>query len=773
MNGTSAGKILRILNKYGAVFLLWLLCAVSISAALYIYTDSVINLYTAAGSAAAAGLIWLFGKLRKKKFGGSLYFGILIALCVIVPSLFIGRSWQDRFAFIRWFFSGAQAEETRVSFMLTFTPLIVFFLTSALYYFTRIIYRSSMLTLVSLIPFALAVKAAVQLPYAYAATAASIDLVFFIADGHKKFLAGSSSEGTAGSALTVYTDFALAAVMLALLVPKPSVTPYYDKFDAMVSMFSFGGSGETEYQGEYKETSGQTDEFLKSESVLLYIMSSSEPTYMKTQVFNEYDSAAGLWNGYSEISGSKDWEEDAQLMDLEKLVSAAGTVIGKNSADAEEYSYGEEDILLNRYPWAEKLIGLADGGAFRDRQQYSVVYAQNFPAVYLPAPLRTMDISISERGVMWTARSDEGEVFTNMPLLSPNVSYTVRYYSENTQKSLIKSGLCNISADDWHDFLFDLWLESEAGSEESAVLDRFFAESISASAYRESFDTEISPELKALAEELTAGLEYDCQKAQAIENFFTDGSFLYDLSFEPPEDSDTPEYFVFESRTGICSDFARAYVLLARAAGLTARYAEGFVPQPSADTAGTYFIYSDNAHAYPEVYIPMAGWTRFEPTPSNYLGRGGNRTSEDGATDYTAAALTAAVFIAGFGVFILLILFSPKIAEGIFRARAKHAGCGKGVIMLYNRHVRNAENSFKESCRAFTPEQMERIADEKTGQSLEPLTKPFTQVCYGGKEIGRETFEGAYECYKTQAKAMRKLGKKRKKFPQKINKTEG
>ena len=175
---------------------------------------------------------------------------------------------------------------------------------------------------------------------------------------------------------------------------------------------------------------------------------------------------------------------------------------------------------------------------------------------------------------------------------------------------------------------------------------------------------------------------------------------------------DTPEYFLFESRTGICSDYARAYVLLARAAGLTARYAEGFVPQPSPETVGTYFIYSDNAHAYPEVYIPVAGWTRFEPTPAGYIGSGGNGASEDGGGDYTALILTAAVFAVGFGIFIVLVLLSPKIAEGVFRLRAKRAGCGKGVIMLYNRHIKNAERRFGKSFAAFTPEQMEHFADE-------------------------------------------------------------
>ncbi|MBD5138995.1 MAG: transglutaminase domain-containing protein [Ruminococcus sp.] len=754
----AAEKIFRILKKHGEIFLLWLLCVVSISASLYIYTENAIDIYIIAGAAAAAGLIKFFDFLRSKKLGGLIYFGTLITLGMIVPSVFVGGAWEDRFAFIRWFFSGAQAEETRVSFMLTLMPMMTFFLASAYYYFTRIIYRSSMLALVSLIPFALAVKAAAVLPFAYAAAIASVNLIFFIIDGRKRLLKGSSEKSAAGSAATVYTDFAIAAVLLALIAPKPEETPYYEKFEAAVSMFSFGGSGETEYQGEYTQASGRVDELLRGESILLYIVSSSETTYMKTQVFNDYDSETGLWtNPDDTVYGSKSWQEDAHLLSFEKLSSAVKLADEMIRAEAEEYGYlDEEDMLFSEYPWAEQIAEVTD------YQSYSIVYAQNFPAVYVPAPLRTTEVSISDSRVSWIARSDAGEVFTNMALLAPNLNYTVRYYSERTLSSLMESGLCDISAEEWGDFLWDAIWYIDGDSEEYSVLREFRKESVLAEQYKEDHTTEVSAEIQALADELTAGLEYDYQKAKAIENYFTGGSFRYDLGFEPPEGMDTPEYFLFESRTGICSDYARAYVLLARAAGLTARYAEGFVPQPSPETEGTYFIYSDNAHAYPEVYIPVAGWTRFEPTPAGYIGSGGNGASGDEDSDYTAAILTAAVFAVGFGIFIVLVLISPKIAEGVFRLRAKRADCGKGVIMLYNRYIKNAERRFGESFAAFTPEQMERFADETTGQSLDPLTSPFTRACYGGGEIDRDAFGKAFECYKAQAKAMKKARKNSK-----------
>ncbi len=79
------------------------------------------------------------------------------------------------------------------------------------------------------------------------------------------------------------------------------------------------------------------------------------------------------------------------------------------------------------------------------------------------------------------------------------------------------------------------------------------------------------------------------------------------------------DYFLLESRQGYCTYFATAFVLLARAAGLPARYVEGFLV-PARDTAqygsdGELLVYSSMAHAWPEVYLDGIGWIPFEPTP--------------------------------------------------------------------------------------------------------------------------------------------------------------
>ena len=79
-------------------------------------------------------------------------------------------------------------------------------------------------------------------------------------------------------------------------------------------------------------------------------------------------------------------------------------------------------------------------------------------------------------------------------------------------------------------------------------------------------DETITPRIQALADQITAGLDNDYDKAIAIEQWFGNAGFTYDLNFVPQEL--TAEYFLFTSKRGICTDFATATTLLLRAAGV-------------------------------------------------------------------------------------------------------------------------------------------------------------------------------------------------------------
>ncbi|MDN5857551.1 MAG: DUF3488 and transglutaminase-like domain-containing protein [Pseudonocardia sp.] len=71
--------------------------------------------------------------------------------------------------------------------------------------------------------------------------------------------------------------------------------------------------------------------------------------------------------------------------------------------------------------------------------------------------------------------------------------------------------------------------------------------------------------------------------------------------------------FLTRSKTGTSEQFAAAYVLMARAAGIPARLVVGF-RQPRADASGAFVVTNRQAFAWPEVAVTGIGWVPLDPT---------------------------------------------------------------------------------------------------------------------------------------------------------------
>lgn len=116
--------------------------------------------------------------------------------------------------------------------------------------------------------------------------------------------------------------------------------------------------------------------------------------------------------------------------------------------------------------------------------------------------------------------------------------------------------------------------------------------------------------------EVTKDRESDVQKLRAIENALAGYAYTTSPGALPASVSDAGsflEYFLLQSREGYCVHYATAFVLLARAEGIPARYVQGYLVPMKGKMEIT--VTSDMAHAWPEVYIEGAGWIPFEPTP--------------------------------------------------------------------------------------------------------------------------------------------------------------
>ncbi|NLD59671.1 MAG: hypothetical protein GX647_08475 [Clostridiales bacterium] len=136
----------------------------------------------------------------------------------------------------------------------------------------------------------------------------------------------------------------------------------------------------------------------------------------------------------------------------------------------------------------------------------------------------------------------------------------------------------------------------------------------------------------ALAEQITAGLSNDCEKAVAIRRWLAENC-RYELDVDyPPEGRDFASYFLLDSREGYCSYFATGMAVLCRAAGLPARYVEGY----SVPASGRGVVLTgEDAHAWVEVCFNGVGWVSFDPTAAAEEHTGGEEQAGTGdrATD--------------------------------------------------------------------------------------------------------------------------------------------
>lgn len=131
----------------------------------------------------------------------------------------------------------------------------------------------------------------------------------------------------------------------------------------------------------------------------------------------------------------------------------------------------------------------------------------------------------------------------------------------------------------------------------------------------------VTPKVRELAMQICSGsaaqfnstLQYNM--ADKICRYLQD-NYTYSLTPKHPEqDADFVEDFLFMQKEGYCVYFATAMTILARCAGLPARYVEGY----RVDATGTTRVLSSNAHAWCEVFIHQVGWVPFDAVaPSDF-----------------------------------------------------------------------------------------------------------------------------------------------------------
>ena len=205
---------------------------------------------------------------------------------------------------------------------------------------------------------------------------------------------------------------------------------------------------------------------------------------------------------------------------------------------------------------------------------------------------------------------------------------------------------------------------------------------------------ELPERVQTLAHQLAAPAATPYDQAKAIEAYLR--AFPYSLEVaEPPPGRDVVDYFLFDLQQGYCDYYATAMVVLARAAGLPARLAVGYIGGRYQAGSGQYVVSEAEAHSWPELYFPEYGWINFEPTGGRpalerpavaetpppappLLGQGGKEASRPAGMIWPA-------LLAGIG----LALLAGLGGQAWDTWRLRRAAPAATITMLYRRLYRH------------------------------------------------------------------------------------
>lgn len=722
-------KPILITREYPLIFIY--IAAISLSL-MYVISRSQIVICTIVMTALSIGVFMLFYALRRHKGFAALAAMALGFVCMTL--LYMGQYTRGGNSIIDYIFTASSFFDPFFagSSIVVFSVIVGF----ACCYFLVYSPRPCFLMLPSFIPLILSARTAGGIPegmliFMLAGFAASAAAMAHPEFPSETIYINDRRSARERSAAVLAAGAVLAGLLAAF--PRSDKTPMGDYLDNVFS--------ET---GGYYAASERLTNFLMSSSVntganspqgnLLFIAKAESPTLVVRWAFDEYYGNGGWRTSREFDTGYADWQSTTANHSAAELVYRL-----KNAAEAgmlEEYSellggvpYSVNSISGRSIMGGKDALSAEMGIAIKDGSQTSVIIHPN----------DTFKLKVEGYSGR-SFRTMRDEIFTESNMRS-NAVYTLNYHTDLPNEQFIKA----VEGIDFERLISDA---AEENVITNSAANAFLDELEFAKRYREvTYNKGMTERIEELAEEITAGLTSDYDKALAIERWFGESGFVYNMDFVPALVD--AEYFIFDSKTGICSDFATAATLIARAAGLTARYTEGFnLSEKVLEDDGLFYVTDAQAHAVSMIYMEGFGWFMIDPT--RYVPVVSSDDGGNGLLVYVMAAGVAAVLIIIFRRPLSEVLFTvtfplrrpkSKIRGVYFRARALAASISG----------RNPESTAVGEVRdiiartLLMPEQADRIctmADE---------------LFYGGGKAADA--EGLLRCYKQIRKMKRRMRK--------------
>ena len=575
--------------------------------------------------------------LKDKGIKGGVIF-TLISIIYIALSTIIIKQFQASYSvnYIIWFMRTSSGNILNTAeFSYATTLLASYFFSCTVFYFTCIRFRIFSVFLISIVPLL------------FQSTKADNDvgvfLVIFLVLFFMLYVDKTRRDSAYGQEkgffqinkwyLSAAAIFVLIPIFFSILLPKPNTRPKLADLDRIITQAMDTGTlavqniiqnnellnlfNPMDYRGN-RHIGAVTAPLTEN---ILFEVEAQEPLYLKTGSWDKYENNQWLVENKSLVEGHHLDKNITRLMKLD--------AIGRFVERLEEVDEGLDE-LINIVSNKEYTVTLNKERKAVIESNYLSI-ERNFMTTEGVTNVELIDGRKVYKNELGFCFLDKKESYYKYNMYGFNyVSESLPYLSKQYQiMKILNKDMVDLLFSYKEGFLEDDSVEIlryEEGkpnftADEKRILDEAIEEMNIAYDNFTSLPSRLPKRIYTLAEKIVAGKTSDYEKALAIEEYFHNSEFVYDLSPpRSPNNRDYVDFFILESKRGICVHYATAMVVLARAAGLPARYVEGYVAKELDTETGKYIVRQKHGHAFPEVYIAGYGWMTFEPTVSDESG---------------------------------------------------------------------------------------------------------------------------------------------------------
>lgn len=649
-----------------------------------------------------------------------------------------------------WFLTPQDSLRYNKWYTLAIFILFLIFMLSVIYYFTRVRYRILMNFLIFIIPFAIYGKEYEKMP---------IGFIIGLAVGYVLMMVvfrqlQESDKVKVVDKPEIWRTIGVFTVLFALcsaLVPKPEIEAdrtvlemlinadaFTDRLVRMLDVFRDTASGD-QFRNQLNDQP-------------IFYAEADKPMRLKTATFSYYDFSKDSW-GVSDLdSYYSEWDSaPVEMYPNGGVAEAVFYAAGIDSSFSETYGLGE---------YAEKMPALPDK---RVAKLYSA--GRNINIVPVPQGASALTDSTYRGGGFQLTRSAALYLEERDSIAFTNYVFELNPYPDEIGGDyadiLNKFG----HMDDYGSMLGDALDVLENDDSDDETVQRYRKVINNNVLYYDTYTEDLldyggNDRIYQLAAEITEGLDSEYEKAKAIEWYFVTNDFVYDLEYQKATGENVDD-FLFRTKTGVCWEYASAMTLLARAAGIPARFCEGYLMQneySSPANGGSdrkfegYSVSARDAHAFPELYIKGHGWVAFEPTMTNVSQNGQN----DKQTTTSLLSRAGLILLAAAAVLLLFILIRPVLTHKLFLLVNGRRSPDMAVSGVMRRLCRLYGIS-----RTNTATEAAQLVREVSGADVSRTAELFSSSVYGGVAMRDEDKNKAMEEYNTAYEALRESRKQK------------